>query len=160
MPLEIERKFLVFGDAWKEQSEDAVYLRQGYLNIEKQCSVRVRTDGHSGWLNIKGVTIGAQRREFEYEIPVKEAEELLQYFSTGPLIEKRRYFVRSGRHIWEIDVFEGENKGLVVAEIELEDPDEDFERPNWLGAEVTHDARYYNTHLARKPYLSWDLSPE
>lgn len=155
MSLEIERKFLVQGEAWKAEAESAMHLRQGYLNREQRCSVRVRTDGERGWLNIKGATIGAQRLEYEYEIPLAEAEELLENFNTGPLVEKWRHLVRVGRHLWEIDVFEGDNAGLIVAEIELDDPDENFERPDWLGMEVTHDVRYYNTQLARKPYRSW-----
>jgi adenylate cyclase len=115
----------------------------------------VRSDGARGWLNIKGVTVGAQRREFEYEIPLEEAEELLSDFAEAPLVEKMRYYVEAGEHVWEVDVFEGDNAGLIVAEIELRDVDEPFERPAWLGPEVTHDVRYYNTQLARHPYRNW-----
>ena len=155
MPIEIERKFLVVSDAWRELAGRRTRMRQGYLNLEKQCSIRVRSDGERGWLNIKGATIGARRREFEYEIPVAEADELLSDFAQPPLIEKTRFYVALGAHVWEVDVFEGDNEGLVVAEIELGDENELFERPVWLGAEVTHDVRYYNTHLARHPYREW-----
>lgn len=155
MPVEIERKFLVVGGEWRQQAARSLRLRQGYLNRAQDCSIRVRCDGERGWLNIKGVTIGAQRREYEYEIPLEEAEELLNDFTQGPLVEKTRFFIEAGDHVWEVDEFEGDNAGLVVAEIELEDPDEVFERPVWLGAEVTDDVRYYNTQLAHHPYRDW-----
>ena len=155
MPLEIERKFLVTDDAWMAQSEGATRLCQGYLNLEERCSIRVRTDSERGWLNIKGATIGAERQEFEYEIAFDEAQQLLREFVVGPLIEKIRHRVPVGAHVWEVDEFRGENEGLVVAEIELEDPGEAFERPSWLGVEVTHDIRYYNTSLCRHPYRDW-----
>ena len=106
-------------------------------------------------MNIKGVTIGAQRQEFEYEIPLADAHTMLDTLSANPLIEKVRYFVNRGRHVWEIDEFEGDNAGLVVAEIELEHPDEEFEKPDWVGEEITHDVRYYNTSLSRHPFKAW-----
>jgi adenylate cyclase len=155
MPVEIERKFLVLNDAWRQTAHEAQHLRQGYLNNETHCSVRVRTSAERAWLNIKSVTIGAQRQEFEYEIPIADAHKMLDTLSRTPLIEKVRYLVKVGRHTWEIDVFEGDNAGLVVAEIELDHPDEAFEKPVWLGEEVTHDARYYNTSLSRHPYRDW-----
>lgn len=155
MGLEIERKFLVADDSWKASGEPGVELRQGYLNLEQRCSIRVRTDGQHGWLNIKGATIGAQRQEFEYEIPLDDAEQLLKQFAIGPLIEKTRHRVPYGVHVWEVDVFGGANGGLVVAEIELDDPQQEFERPSWLGPEVTDDIRYYNTSLTRNPYANW-----
>jgi adenylate cyclase len=155
VPAEIERKFLVNGDAWRDAVSHALKLRQGYLNRERQCSIRVRSDGRRGWLNIKGVTVGAERREFEYEIPLAEAEELLSDFAQPPLIEKTRYHVPAGEHVWEIDVFEGDNAGLIVAEIELNHPDEPFDKPAWVADEVTDDVRYYNTQLARHPYRTW-----
>lgn len=156
MALEIERKFLIGSDAWRGAVHRSARLRQGYLNHEKHCSVRVRTSGDKGWLNIKSVTIGAQRHEFEYEIPVADAHAMLDTLSRKPLIEKVRHFVQVGAHTWEIDEFEGENAGLTVAEIELQHPDEAFERPDWLGEEVTHDVRYYNTSLCVRPYKDWD----
>ncbi len=155
MSIEIERKFLVVDDAWKASSVEAVSLCQGYLNLEQRCSIRVRTDGCRGWLNIKGATVGAQRPEYEYEIPLQDAEQLLRDFAAGPLIEKIRHHVPFGGNVWEVDVFGGANQGLVVAEIELDDPRQEFEKPAWLGSEVTDDLRYYNTSLSRHPYSSW-----
>lgn len=155
MALEIERKFLVLDDSWRNSVRDSAYFRQGYLNNEIHCSIRVRVCGDRAWLNIKSVTIGAQRQEFEYEIPIDDAHAMLSALSRRPLIEKTRYFVDVGPHTWEIDVFEGDNTGLVVAEIELGNPDETFEKPGWLGEEVTYDPRYYNTSLSTNPYNSW-----
>jgi adenylate cyclase len=133
-------------------------MRQGYLNNETHCSVRVRIADDRAWLNLKGVTMGAQRLEFEYDIPVMDAHSMLNELTCKPLIEKIRHLVDVGDHTWEIDVFEGDNAGLIVAEIELDDPDECFEKPEWLGEEVTHDARYYNTCLSSHPFKHWDLS--
>lgn len=155
MPLEIERKFLLKGDGWRLAAHGAQRLRQGYLNSEERCSVRVRTDGNQAWLNIKSATLGAQRQEFEYAIPLADAEQMLDTLSLRPLIEKTRHLVTVGSHVWEIDEFEGENAGLVVAEIELDHAEEAFERPDWLGEEVTHDARYYNTRLRKRPFKDW-----
>jgi adenylate cyclase len=153
--LEIERKFLVADDSWRSACVKSERLKQGYLNRESRCSVRVRIAEKQAWLNLKSVTIGAQRYEFDYEIPLQDAELMLQQLSSGPLVEKTRYYLEAGAHTWEIDVFEGANAGLVVAEIELEHPDEPFERPPWLGEEVTYDPRYYNTSLAQTPFKSW-----
>ncbi len=155
MAIETERKFLVVDDAWRAAAHDAQRLRQGYLNNEERCSVRVRTSADRAWLNIKSVTIGAQRQEFEYEIPLEDADKMLDSLCLKPLIEKVRYFVEAGRHVFEVDVFEGDNTGLIVAEVELDDPDEEFDRPPWLGKEVTHDVRYYNTCLSRHPFKDW-----
>jgi adenylate cyclase len=155
MPLEIERKFLLINDSWRTAVRDSVHLRQGYLSREITSSVRVRTGGSRAWLNIKSVTIGEQRQEFQYEIPLADAQVMLDDLCRRPLIEKVRYFIDIGAHTWEIDVFEGENTGLVVAEIELDSVDERFERPAWLGEEVTYDVRYYNTNLSIHPYQSW-----
>lgn len=155
MNLEIERKFLVLDDSWRKSARESAYFRQGYLNEEKHCSVRVRISGERAWLNLKSVTIGAQRHEFDYEIPIQDAHRMLDVLSRRPIIEKTRYFIDSGPHTWEIDVFEGDNAGLVVAEIELDDPDEAFVKPAWLGEEVTHDPRYYNTCLSTNPYKNW-----
>lgn len=155
MALEIERKFLLNSDAWRSQVQQSQLLRQGYLNREARCSVRVRSDGERGWLNIKSVTIGAQRSEFEYEIPLADANQLLDELCHKPLIEKSRHFIQQGAHLWEIDEFAGDNAGLIVAEIELDHAEESFEKPAWLGEEVTHDVRYYNTSLSRSPYKDW-----
>jgi adenylate cyclase len=153
--MEIERKFLLRGDGWRQAAHGALRLRQGYLGSEERCSVRVRTGEGRAWLNIKSATLGAQRQEFEYEIPLADADQMLDTLSLKPLIEKVRHLVAAGRHVFEIDEFEGDNAGLVVAEIELDHPDEDFARPDWLGEEVTGDARYYNTSLRRHPFKDW-----
>lgn len=155
MGREIERKFLVTGDGWRAAAVDAVPMRQGYLATDPACSVRVRIEGGSARLNIKSATLGVERLEFEYPIPVADAEEMLARLCTTPPVEKVRYRVPWGGHVWEVDVFEGANAGLVVAEIELPDPDAPFERPPWVGEEVSHDPRYYNVMLARHPYREW-----
>jgi adenylate cyclase len=157
--LEIERKFLVRSNTWKALATQSAAMRQGYLNDEIGCSVRVRIAGQQAWLNIKSVTIGAQRLEFEYPIPLADAHRMLDTLTCKPLIEKTRYLVEIGRHTWEVDVFEGDNAGLIVAEIELDDAAESFEKPDWVGEEVTHDPRYYNTCLASHPYKDWNKEP-
>lgn len=155
MGIEIERKFLLANSDWRSQVRESHYLRQGYLNNETRCSVRVRTSSEQAWLNIKSVTIGAQREEFEYEIPLADANRMLDTLAQSPLIEKWRHLVDIGDHTWEIDEFDGDNAGLIVAEIELASADEAFGRPSWLGEEVTADIRYYNTSLCRHPYRDW-----
>lgn len=155
MATEIERKFLVTSDAWRAQAQDALRMRQGYLPGMETASVRVRVAGERAWLNIKGATLVVSRREYEYPIPLADAEEMLDALCARPLIEKTRHHVRLGPHLWEVDVFEGDNAGLVVAEVELSFPDEPFERPPWLGREVSGEARYYNVSLVRHPYRSW-----
>lgn len=152
MGTEIERKFLVTGTGWR--TPDGVAIKQGYLNRDKARTVRVRIAGAKAFLTIKGLTTGASRAEFEYEVPLDEAQAMLA-LCDGPLVEKQRHTVRRGDAVWEIDAFEGENAGLVVAEIELEREDQPFARPDWLGAEVTHDARYFNSNLAHTPYSAW-----
>ncbi len=155
MAIEIERKFLVSDDGWRRGVNKSSRMRQGYLSQSVTASVRVRCDAERGWINIKSVKLGVQRQEFEYEIPLDDAEEILEALAGKPLIEKTRHFTQIGRHTWEIDEFEGQNAGLIVAEIELNEAEEVFERPAWIGAEVTEDARYYNTNLAQKPYTTW-----
>jgi adenylate cyclase len=155
MGIEIERKFLVRHEGWRDEVMKSVRMRQGYLDTEKQCSVRMRISGDRAWLNIKSSTIGASRQEFEYEIPLADAAVMLESFCRKPLVEKVRHFVPVAGLVWEIDVFEGENEGLVVAEVELEHPEEDFEKPDWLGLEVTHDERYYNHFLSSRPFRRW-----
>ncbi len=155
MASEIERKFLLRDDRWRADADAGMVMRQGYLVGAKQASVRVRISGERADLNIKGMTLGIERQEFEYAIPLAEAEELLDTLCERPLIEKTRYHVRHGEHTWEIDVFSGDNAGLVVAEIELCSVDEDFERPDWLGEDVSHDARYYNVCLVTHPFKDW-----
>jgi CYTH domain-containing protein len=153
MGREIERKFLVEGDAWR-RGEGVVY-RQGYLNTDKHRTVRVRVVGDEGYLTIKGITQGATRREYEYAIPVADATEMLDELCEGPIIEKRRYRIPRGQLVWEVDEFFGDNQGLVVAEVELESEDQPLDKPSWLGKEVTEDSRYYNANLVQHPYSQW-----
>ena len=154
MGQEIERKFLVRGDAWRIGAIETRF-RQGFLSTVPERTVRVRVAGSRGLLTIKGITIGARRAEYEYEIPLRDAQQMLDELCEGPLIEKVRHQVQVGAHTWEIDVFEGDNAGLIVAEIELEREDEPFEMPEWLGDEVTHDPRYFNASLVNAPYNTW-----
>jgi adenylate cyclase len=155
MAQEIERKFLVVGDSWKNLVSRSVHYQQGYLCGNARSSIRVRVSDESGCLNIKSATLGVRREEFEYPVPLPDARRMLELLCEGPLIEKTRHFVEYRGHVWEVDVFEGQNQGLVVAEVELSSEDETFERPDWIGEEVSHDARYYNTSLVRHPYTRW-----
>lgn len=155
MAAEIERKFLISGEQWREEVHDSLVVRQGYLAGAERASVRVRASDEQAWLNIKSATLGIQRQEYEYPIPLDDAREMLDTLCNGPLIEKTRHFVRHAGHLWEIDEFFGDNAGLVVAEIELGHEDESFERPAWLGEEVSDDPRYYNVSLVRHPYREW-----
>ncbi len=155
MAKEIERKFLLVSDAWREEVSTSCHYSQGYLSNSERVSIRIRTSGEKAYLNFKSATLGITRSEYEYEIPLADADEMLASFSEGPLIEKVRYFVKRGNHTWEIDVFEGANAGLVVAEIELQDENEAFERPAWIGDEVSDDPRYYNVCLVTHPYCEW-----
>jgi CYTH domain-containing protein len=152
MGIEIERKFLVAGDTWRDAP--AVAYAQGYLNRDKRRTVRVRIVETRAWLTVKGANSGATRAEFEYPIPLADAEALLA-LCDGPLVRKLRRVVVHAGATWEVDEFQGDNAGLVVAEIELASEDEAFEPPAWLGAEVTHDARYFNSNLAARPYSTW-----
>ena len=152
MSVEIERKFLVRGDDWR--TDQGIRFIQGYLNRDMERTVRVRIAGAQAFLTIKGINTGATRAEYEYEIPVFDAEELLK-ICDGPLIEKTRHTVVYTGMTWEIDEFHGANEGLVVAEVELEKEDQCFERPGWLGPEVTGDVRYFNSNLYANPYSSW-----
>ena len=159
MGIEIERKFLLRNEDWRTLASHGTPYRQGYLSDAKLVSVRVRVAGDRGFLNIKSVTLNVRRAEYEYSIPLKDAAELLDQFCARPLIEKTRYRVPYDDHVWEVDVFEGENAGLVVAEIELTHADEPFHQPPWLGAEVSADPRYYNVSLVTHPYKDWKSSP-
>lgn len=158
MGKEIERKFLVIGEAWRELAQGTLY-RQGYLNSAKERTVRVRTVGDKAFLTIKGLTVGASRVEYEYEIPFEDGNFLLDNLAEKPIIEKKRYRIPQGKFVWEIDEFFGENQGLIVAEIELESEDEAFDRPEWAGQEVTGDPRYFNSNLIRHPYTRWQNNP-
>jgi adenylate cyclase len=155
MAREIERKFLVVNDDWRAQVSSTARYRQGYLSGSGKCSVRVRVDGDRGYLNLKSATLDIDRTEYEYEIPLSDAEEMLAQLCEGLLVEKQRYFVEHSGHTWEIDVFEGDNEGLVIAEIELDDVDSVFTLPSWAGTEVSDDPRYYNVYLARTPFRQW-----
>jgi adenylate cyclase len=152
MGVEIERKFLVKGDAWKTGRGELI--RQGYLSFDRDRTVRVRTSGDAAWLTIKGKTTGATRKEFEYSIPLGDALELLA-MCERPILEKTRYRIEHAGRFWEIDEFHGENAGLFVAEVELNDESDQLELPNWIGNEVTNDPRYYNSNLAAHPYSHW-----
>ena len=155
MALEIERKFLLLNEDWQPQASRSARYRQGYLTEGGRCSIRVRVAGARAFLNIKSATLGIRRTEYEYPLPLAEAQEMLSAFTLGGEVVKTRHFVEYGQHTWEIDVFEGVNQGLVVAEVELADEEEAFERPPWLGQEVSDDPRYYNVYLAHHPYHSW-----
>ncbi|KRG46759.1 CYTH domain protein [Stenotrophomonas panacihumi] len=161
MGIEIERKFLVTGEGWRDAAHAVVPMAQGYINDAaamdsgaQKASVRVRIQGEAAYLNLKSRELGHTRQEFDYPIPVDDARALLA-LCVGGLVDKRRHLVRQGNHLWEVDEFLGENAGLVVAEIELDHADEAFERPAWLGEEVTDDVRYYNLALAAHPYSRW-----
>jgi adenylate cyclase len=156
MAIEIERKFLVSNDSWREAAGPGIPIKQGYLVGGKDASVRVRLQGDTANLNIKSATLGVRRQEFEYAIPLADAEVLLNTLCHHPIIEKVRYLVPYANKQWEVDVFEGDNAGLIVAELELQDETEVFEPPSWLGEEVSHDPRYYNSCLSQHPYKDWD----
>jgi len=155
MGVEIERKFLVVGDAWRQLGE-RVLLRQGYLSTDPERTVRVRIEDGEGVLTIKGKSLGATRGEWEYPIPFDEAAELLDNLCPAPLVEKYRTRVTVGNHVWEVDEFLGANKGLIVAEIELTAEDELFLLPEWTGAEVTGERKYYNSQLIKTPFSRWE----
>jgi adenylate cyclase len=157
MILEIERKFLVKSEEWRSQAVASATLCQGYLANTAASSVRVRIAGSESWLSVKAMRPEHSREEFEYAIPREDAMALLAGFTEGPLIEKTRHIVPVGEHQYEIDEFHGANRGLVVAEIELDDADEAFGRPDWLGDEVTDDARFYNFRLVREPFSGWPM---
>ena len=161
MPLEIERKFLVTSDVWRAQAAKSVEMAQAYLNDlatldagAMNVSVRVRIQGEQSFLNMKSRELGTTRQEFDYPIPVEDARALLK-LAVGGRIEKIRHYVDVAGHTFEVDEFLGENAGLVVAELELDDADADYPRPEWLGEEVTDQARYYNLALASRPFSTW-----
>jgi adenylate cyclase len=155
MTIEVEHKFLIANDNWRKHITKSIKYRQGYLSSLATNSIRVRISDDHAWLNIKSATIGTYRHEYEYEIPLSDANEILNNLCKKPLIEKTRHFVTHDTNIWEIDEFEGENKGLIVAEIELSEIGQPFSKPDWLGKEVTYDLRYYNNNLASHPYSEW-----
>jgi len=154
--IEIERKFLVTSDVFKSVALRQNHIAQGYLNSEPERTVRVRIKGEKGYLTIKGKTneTGLSRYEWEKEIPLAEAKELLQLCEKG-VIEKKRYEIQVGQYLYEVDEFFGENQGLIIAEVELQSENEVIEKPIWLGEEVTQDHRYYNSHLSQNPFKKW-----
>jgi adenylate cyclase len=154
MGKEIERKFLVKGDSWRGPGR-GILVRQGHLSTDPERVVRVRTAGKRGYVTIKGKGQGLTRPEYEYGIPPREAAEILDTLCVGSIIEKTRYHVEYEGRTWEIDEFHGDNQGLVIAELELEREDEDFEIPEWIGEEVSDDPRYLNVNLALHPYNQW-----
>lgn len=156
---EIERKFLVDRERWTPK-DDGAHLVQGYLSSHPERVVRVRVAGDSAKLTIKGLTTGVSREEIEYDLLIADARTILATMCERPLIDKHRYVEIVGGKTWEIDVFHGDNDGLVVAEIELSAEDEIFERPPWLGEEVSHDPRYFNASLLRAPFTTWHLPPK
>ncbi len=154
MGVEIERKFLLSSDEWKGLAKGTLY-RQGYLSVSKERTVRVRTVGEKGYLTVKGISTGVSRMEYEYEIPLPDAVTMLNELCIQPIIEKKRFAIKHKGFVWEVDEFFRENQGLIVAEIELEYEDQLFEKPDWIGEEVTGDKRYFNSSLAGYPYSSW-----
>ena len=157
MVQEIERKFLVDHDKWRQIDKHKGQLyRQGYLLAEPNKTIRVRQTPEKGFLTIKGLTIGVTRPEFEYEIPIDEAKELLDHFSVSEL-SKIRYKISFENKIWEVDEFLGDNLGLIVAEIELTKEDEIFKIPDWIGKEVTDENKYYNSNLTIVPFKNWEI---
>lgn len=154
MAIEIERKFLVNDDSWKDQADEGLICRQGYMVSDQDKTVRVRIKGDQAFLTIKGATHGLSRSEYEYEIPAKDAESM--FLLCGDVIEKTRYLVEHEGMTWEVDVFEGANAGLIMAEIELESEDQTFAMPTWAGKDVSGDKRYYNGCLARDPFSAWN----
>lgn len=153
MPAEIERKFLVKDERWRSLATGQVY-RQGYIATGLR-TVRVRVVGEQGYLTIKGPTVGISRAEFEYAIPVQDASEMLETLCDPPLIEKTRYKIPWAGLVWEVDEFAGVNRGLIMAEVELPDPNQPIDYPDWIGEEVSHDPRYYNSNLAKHPFTQW-----
>lgn len=157
MATEIERKFLLLNEDWRDIVKSDTQIVQAYLANNEFSSTRIRIQDDKANINIKSATLGISRTEFEYAIPVVDAQLMIDNLCVKPVIEKTRYIVKHIQHIWEIDVFSGDNEGLIVAEIELSSPDEAFEKPSWLGKEVSNDARYYNVCLVDNPYKTWPL---
>lgn len=159
MAREIERKYLLNNEDWKALAHQKTHFAQGYLNDIKQAgsksSVRVRIEGDQANINIKSLEIGLSRDEYEYPINLQDARQMLATLAVGPVIEKNRYLVSHEQHLWEIDVFLGDNSGLVVAEVEINSEDEQVILPEWIGTEVTNISRYYNVSLSQKPYKDW-----
>ncbi|MFV2004329.1 MAG: CYTH domain-containing protein [Gammaproteobacteria bacterium] len=161
MGIEIERKFLLKNDDWKELVTQTYIIRQGYLQsgleASQKSSIRIRISNKQANINIKSVDLVMVRQEFEYDIPLHDAEQMLATLCGDIVVTKTRYYVPYASHLWEVDVFEGENTGLQMAEIELSHIDETFDKPDWIGDEVTNDERYYNIYLLKRPFKLWSL---
>ena len=155
MGLEIERKFLIKDDSWEKDVKEGISIKQGYLNSTAERTVRIRIYGDNGFLTVKGRNKSLTRKEFEYQIPLKDAFDMLD-ICEKPIIEKTRFLLSKNNSTWEIDVFEGKNEGLIVAEIELTSEKESFDSPSWLGEEVSLDSKYYNSSLITNPYSNWN----
>lgn len=154
MAMEIEKKYLVLNNQYKSSAASALF-RQGYLSVDLERSVRVRIYNGKGFLTVKGKTKSCSREEYEYEIPIEDAQRMLENLCIRPIIEKVRYFLTFEGRKWVIDEFSGVNEGLVIAEIELESEQQTFKKPEWVGLEITSDYRYFNSNLVEKPYQSW-----
>jgi adenylate cyclase len=155
MAVEIERKFLVVNDLWREHVISSSEIQQAYISNLANATVRVRIYSDKAVLTIKGPTKGISRDEFEYAIPVEDAQQMLDLRQNGVVIKKTRHKVRCGEHIWDLDIFYGDNAGLNMAEVELKSESEEFQMPEWAGEELTGDRRYANSHLAEEPYRNW-----
>lgn len=155
MAVEIEKKFLLKNNNWRKLVAQSVRYKQGYFSTNKKSSIRIRVTDNSASLNIKSATLGITRNEYDYPIPLDEAEEMLEQLCNRPLLEKTRHFLMHDGNKWEIDEFLGDNQGLIVAELELEHPEQTFSKPDWLGEEVSDDPRYYNVCLVTHPYKDW-----
>ena len=155
MGVEVERKFLVVDESWRAEVTKATRIVQGYLARTGHVTLRVRIKGDDAFVTIKGASQGISRAEYEFPIPLADAQGMLDELAEGPVVEKVRHLVPVGAHIWEVDVFEGANAPLVMAEVELSDSDESFVVPAWAGQDVSDDPRYYNANLAQAPYSSW-----
>lgn len=159
MGIEIERKFLLKNDSWKSLVTETHMIKQGYLQsgleASQKSSVRIRISNKSANINVKSVQLAMVRQEFEYDIPLHDAEKMLSTLCGDVIIEKTRYYVPFASHLWEVDVFAGSNAGLQIVEIELGSVDESFEKPDWIGDEVSEDERYYNIYLLKSPYSMW-----
>ncbi len=156
MAVEIERKFLLKNDKWRDHVTKSVHFKQGYFTTNKKSSIRIRIAGNKASLNIKSATLGITRNEYDYLIPLKDAEEMLELLCNKPLLEKTRHYLVYEGLEWEIDEFMGDNQGLIVAEIELKDSSQTFPRPEWIGEDVSDDPRYYNVCLTTYPYKDWN----
>ncbi len=152
---EIEHKFLLANNEWKKNIQQSLEYKQGYMISDHKRSVRIRISNNKAWLNIKSATIGNFRKEYEYEIPLEDGQEILNTLCEKPIIEKTRHLVTHKQHTWEIDVFKGDNAGLIIAEVELQSIDEPFSKPSWVGREVTEERKYYNNALCKNPYNNW-----